>query len=343
MEINVRSAARTPSYGGVETTSWADVAKTFEAYRDGYYKHGGDRPSDADDVPNRVQDAPAAMKTWIASKTLLGEADAEETRDLLMFPVVNPSTNKLNAGAVRAVLGGRGAQAKIPAGALKSAQAKARSLLENVIKADSDQTKSKLRQAFETIANALKINVGGVKMDYLKAIVEDGRLGLEAEQLEGLDEDVLKPLASYLDSNPVKEPPKADEVDPDPEPKADEVDPDEAEPDREPKNNDIPCTNEVLDEVFSDFGGVEGVKGILAGLKANADQKKAELVGKLKANAQCAFTEQRLKAMELDDLEALHRTLSPADYRGQGGGPVSNTEKAEALKMPSLYEKKEAE
>lgn len=332
MEVNVRSAARTPSYDGVETTSWADVAKTFQAYRDGYYKHRGNRPDDPDDIPSRVQDAPAAMRAWIASKTLLGEADAELERDLLMFPVVNPSTDKLNAGAVRAVLGGRGASAKIPAGALKSAQDKARSLLENVIKADSDQSKSKLRQAFETIANALKITVGGGKMGYVESIVNDGRLGLKAEQLEGLDEEALKALAAFLEKVPAEEPPETDE----------QEDSDEQEDtDEEPGCNEAPNVGEAMDAAFADLGGVEGVKGILAGLKADADQRKAELIGKLKANAQCAFTEDRLKAMELDDLEALHRTLAPADYRGQGGGPVANTEKAEALKMPSLY--KEAE
>jgi len=198
---------------------------------------------------------------------------------------------------------------------------------------DVETTKSKLRQAFETISDALKMNIGGSGMDYQKAIVDDGRLGLEADVLEGLDEGVLETLASYLESNPVEGPPEVNEPkDPDPEPKAKEPG------DSEPQTNETPCVSEVLDKAFADFGGVEGVKSILAGLKANADQQRAELVAKLKANEKCAFTVDRLKAMELGDLEALHRTLSPADYSGRGGGPVSNVEKAEALKMPSLYE-----
>ena len=215
---------------------------------------------------------------------------------------------------------------------------------------DSDQTKSKLRQAFETIANALKINVGGDKMDYVKSIVDDGRLGLGAEQLEGIGEDILKAFAGFLGKFPVvsqedqlaaekakTEQVKAEEL------KAEQLATEKAKAEKA-KAEELAANKAngsqlgELDEAFSDFGGVAGVKGILAGLKANDDQKKAELVGKLKANAQCAFTEDRLKAMELDDLEALHRTLSPADYRGQGGGPVSTLEKAEALKMPSLYE-----
>jgi len=145
-------------------------------------------------------------------------------------------------------------------------------------------------------------------------------------------------LTDFLAKFPVVEEPETSEQEPPGEkPKVEKQDP----PDEEPECNEAPNVGEALDAAFSDFGGVAGVKGILAGLKANADQTRAELVGKLKANAQCAFTEDRLKAMELDDLEALHRTLSPADYRGQGGGPVSTLEKAEPLEMPSLYEEAE--
>ena len=173
-------------------------------------------------------------------------------------------------------------------------------------------------------------------MDYVKSIVDDGRLGLTAEELGALDEDILKAFAGFLGEVPVAV---------EPEPNAQEGPDDQEGPQgdagQEPGCNEAPNVGEALDAAFADFGGIEGVKGVLAGLKANDDQARAELVGKLKANAQCAFTEDRLKAMELDDLEALHRTLSPADYRGQGGGPVSTLEKAEPLKMPSLYEEAE--
>lgn len=126
------SSARTPSFSGTEETSWADVSKTFEAFRAGYYKHSGAEHSG--DMPSSVADCPAAMCNWMASKSLLGNAKASEFADLVFFPVVNPSTNKLNAGALRAVLSGRGSQANISAAALESARAKAKSLLESHFK-----------------------------------------------------------------------------------------------------------------------------------------------------------------------------------------------------------------
>lgn len=126
MEINILTTARRPTYEGTEAISWAAVDKSFGAYRDGYYAEKGNRP---DDPPSRVQDAPAAMKNWIAAHTLLGEGTADNERDLIFFPVVNPKTHKLNEGALRAVLGGRASQADIPAAAKDSAQAMARTLL----------------------------------------------------------------------------------------------------------------------------------------------------------------------------------------------------------------------
>lgn len=127
MKIYIRDTARTPVYKGTETTSWADVKKTIQDYIGGYVKASG---TSREDLPRRVQDLPSAVKRWIADKTLLGDPAADNERDLLFFPVVNPTTNRLNAGALRAVLGGRGTQADIPAAARESAQAKARTLLE---------------------------------------------------------------------------------------------------------------------------------------------------------------------------------------------------------------------
>ena len=110
MQTNVLSEARKPTYDGTEEISWADVTKSFEAYRDGYYKNTeAEKP---DEEVAQVTDAPAPMREWIAARSLLGDPEAEDWRNLSFFPVVNPGTNRLNAGAVRAVLGGRAAQAR---------------------------------------------------------------------------------------------------------------------------------------------------------------------------------------------------------------------------------------
>lgn len=144
--VNAASRAHKPDYSGTETTSWAEVAKTFAAYRDGYYKHSGTKKPE-DDAPGTCADAPAAMKRWIASKSLLGDAGSNDFGELLFFPVVNPSTDKLNAGALRAVLGGRGSQADIPAAALESAQNMARKLLEDEFgAADKKETEANTRR-----------------------------------------------------------------------------------------------------------------------------------------------------------------------------------------------------
>ncbi|MBN2232063.1 MAG: DUF2213 domain-containing protein, partial [Deltaproteobacteria bacterium] len=161
MQVNILSEARTPAYEGTEEIPWADVVKTFEAYRDGYYQHSGEEKPE--DVPATVGDAPAAMRSWIAGKSLLGDPDADDVRGLTFFPVVNPDTNKLNAGAVRAVLGGRAAQADIPEGALESAQSVARRLLEDEFggepagNADPEQTEtvSPVQRAWRALGKAL--------------------------------------------------------------------------------------------------------------------------------------------------------------------------------------------
>jgi len=134
----ILSTARTPKYAGTETISWADVGKTIDDYVNGYFKHSN--KTKPDDFVKRVADMPAEVKNWIASKSLLGDPQAEDGANLVFFPVVNPGTNKLNAGALRAVLSGRGAQADIPDAAKKSAQTKARGLLDKEFKKETEMS-----------------------------------------------------------------------------------------------------------------------------------------------------------------------------------------------------------
>lgn len=114
-----RTSARRPSFSGTETSSWS--RPTFADYVKAFHK--GANP------PRTISSASAALRRTIASKSLLGNPSADNFRDLSFFPVVNPRTNNLNEGALRAVLGGRGAQATIPAPARESARRMARRLL----------------------------------------------------------------------------------------------------------------------------------------------------------------------------------------------------------------------
>lgn len=132
----VLGGARSPSYDGVEDISWGNVSKSVRSYVEGFYKHTN--TTTPDKLPIKIAGMPAKLKGWIASKTLLGDSKANDNRDLIFFPVVNPETNKLNRRALTAVLGGRGAQADISSTALKSAQNKARTLLKTKFKANME-------------------------------------------------------------------------------------------------------------------------------------------------------------------------------------------------------------
>ena len=153
MHAHVRQAARRPSFEGTEAVPWGEVVKTFAAYRDGYYRHSGTaRPAT---VPMRVEDASVAMRTWIAHRTLLGEATADNDRDLVFFPVVNPETNRLNEGALRAILGGRAAQADIADATRESARVMARRLLNSEFNAQLEvehmDSQGRFKTAIKTI------------------------------------------------------------------------------------------------------------------------------------------------------------------------------------------------
>lgn len=126
-ETAIRGTARRPSFRGTETISWAGVDKTFKAFA---------RAVGAN--VERVEDLTSSQKTRISAHSLLGNAQADTFDDLIFFPVVNPSTGKLNAGGLRGVLSGRGAQAKIPQSAKDSAQNMARRLLRDNFQQEDD-------------------------------------------------------------------------------------------------------------------------------------------------------------------------------------------------------------
>jgi len=178
-QLNIRSTARTPSFDGTESVSWANVTTSFSAYRDAYYRSKDGRP---DNIPTRVADAPSALRNWIASKTLLGEGGADNERDLIFFPVVNPRTGKLNEGALRAVISGRGAQARIPAEAKTSAQRKARNLLnkhfgaelevDEAMKNEKNGLKEKLKALIRSVADAVGLHVQELSHEELRSKIQ---------------------------------------------------------------------------------------------------------------------------------------------------------------------------
>lgn len=76
-----------------------------------------------------------------------------------------------------------------------------------------------------------------------------------------------------------------------------------------------------LAAALREFGGVSALMDAVRGIKANQDQQRAQIVGRLAANSRCAFDRTDLEAMTLDQLVKLETSLTPvtANYAGRNG------------------------
>jgi len=295
LRTQIRSTARTPSYSGTEKTSW--TGPTLDKMIAGYVKNTGNAKPDS----SLVKDLPAAVKTWIANRTLLGDAAAVDTANLIFFPCVNPSTNKLNENALRAVIGGRGAQADIPAAAKESAQAKARALLEKEFGMQI-QEETIINRVLAKIRNAL----GGTTMSKREELIEALHVkGVKTsdEILENADEGLLQEMVDHYTSEPG--------VVPDVVPPAEGLVPPvvaSAAP--------CPATNKLADTLTDNEK-----RELLALLKENKDREKAEkdgLIASLVANDKCAIEKDSLEKMDTAVLRSLSRAYEPGSYLGVG-------------------------
>jgi len=138
--VAARVVSRRPSYSGVESISWDGVSKDLREYIKAYYSQ--DKAAKTDTFPSFTTELSSSAKNWIASKTLLGDSRSKTGDGLIFFPVVNPSTNKLNEGALRAVLSGRGEQAKISEGARSSS----RKMAERLLKSEFAKKETKMEE-----------------------------------------------------------------------------------------------------------------------------------------------------------------------------------------------------
>jgi len=112
-------SARRPTFTGTESVPWS--SPTFQTYTHALFSGAH--------LPGSVADLTQTQKNQIAAHTLLGDPQGATFAELSFFPVVNPRTGKLNERALRAVISGRGAQANIPQASKDSAQRMSRSLL----------------------------------------------------------------------------------------------------------------------------------------------------------------------------------------------------------------------
>jgi hypothetical protein len=185
----VRSEARTPNFDSTETKRWGDVSKDLSNFIDGYIKHND--VEEPEEGWNEAGDLPQQAKQWIASKTLLGDSEADNADDLIYFPVVNPSTNDLNLGALNAILGGRGAQADISDSALSSARNKVETLKQENFKEEMEKNlttlSSMLNQANERYDEQEVLTKTSEKIEVDQETLEQIAKG-QIEDLE--DEDI---------------------------------------------------------------------------------------------------------------------------------------------------------
>lgn len=254
-------------YNGTESTAWSGVTlKDFG-------------------VDGRWEDLPRDERAKIAAHFLIGDADAETFEDL-KFPVVNPRTGKLNERALRAVIGGRGAQVKdVSPEVRKQARKKAYELLNDEFD---------LELEVPDIENLT--TRGGSKMgcpDKVKLLVQSKKFTEEdVEWLKNLEDGQLDKLIELT-----KEPEK-EKV---------EVNKDKVMEELKEKFKDL--------NAYLEMAPAEIREQLDFSLKLLGD-KKQEHINYIKANAaEGAFTDDELNAMKFCQLEKLVKAIpAKVDY-----------------------------
>lgn len=159
--VNRRETARPASeieFSGTETAEerpWGEVDTTLEAFVSAY---GTEEEEGAD-----VADLSESTRAAIAARTILGDAEGKTEADLVSVPVVNPSTDSLNEGALNAAAaaagGARDADLPDPDGI----QSTVDSLREDHFSEDEEEDEDMEEEAenlLRTAVNALRRLVG---------------------------------------------------------------------------------------------------------------------------------------------------------------------------------------
>jgi len=296
MEVNVLGSARRPTFSKKSSASWS-------------------KPSLKDfGVSGDVAELSAEDKSRIAKTSLLGDPKADDFRNLCFFPVVSPG-GALNENALMAVLGGRGAQANIPAEAKASAQRMARRLLNEEFDRDleTEEAQNNVRRILSVIANLIKGETQTnepveevEQVDEREQLIE--KLLAETEfsenDLEGMSDCGLKALAALIE-----------------EPEPGPVEPEEEPAVNEPEEEEF-VSRADYDQMLADMAA--RIDALADEVHQDEQQRHNALVQSLVANDRCAVSEDKLAAMDIETLEALEQSLVPADYTGAGGGPQDN-------------------
>jgi hypothetical protein len=110
--------------------------------------------------------------------------------------------------------------------------------------------------------------------------------------------------------------------------------------------------DEVIDEFKSGLTSIDDFVAIMPeemkaqvsnGVKLYKEQRASQIAG-IKAHAGNNFSDEKLEAMDDEMLESVFKSVTPADYSGQGDPPATNEDDGEILLPPEVYaaaEKKE--
>ena len=197
--------------------------------------------------------------------------------------------------------------------------------------------------ALKTIFGALGVKfnqdeeVDEVK-ELVEKIVKDGRLALTEEQLAGVPEEALTAIVELLGKLP-----EAQESEPQVEGEDETEDDEEEDVETQESDDDTPPPQANVQDSAAYKTLMARVVALEARGKAESAGRKAELSAALQANESCVFTAEQLGDLSVATLEGLHRSLSPADYSGQGGGPVSDGSGLVEMTMPDIFAKQEGE
>jgi len=197
------------------------------------------------------------------------------------------------------------------------------------------------RAVFAALGDLLGIKINqeasAMKRDELiKAILDDGRLGLTEVQLNEMKDDALTALSdnlAKLKPNDDVDESKKDDTDK----KDDEKDKgeDEVEPEKKddvaPAESALPETLQQLSKIIEATGGVQAFEQRLTAMKTNEDAQRAQLVSQITANKASAFTAEELTAMPITVLGKLAQTFALTDYRAAGGEVEVDKDKIQVL------------
>lgn len=334
----VNTKARRPDYSGTSSGEWSDPS--LQAFMQGLRKHTDIDVSDLGDNPD-VGDLPAAAKAWIASKSLLGNADANNLRDLRFFPVVDPNNDELYENALDAVISGRGSQAEISDDARESARNMAYTLLREEFDRDvsrEGETKGLVGLLSELLGKNRKetekeiLTLGGKAMNREQKITalissestkftENDRQLLESFEDETLDK--LQPLEQGGEGGEGGDSRAASGSEGD-----------EGKPAGDDDQGQAPRTAEGYIAQAP-----EELQPALREAKRVADEKRDNLISRI-TGATSDFTKEELGQKDLSELERLAKLAVGPDYSGQGDAHIDRSaEDRAAPAPPSLSEK----